>query len=174
MVGWKSSFLLLKRHRPIVLSRQNLLTFAIAFISCGACWGADEIDFSNRDSFAGTPSADGAITLSWELADDREVELQQSGSVTFSEPVLRYQGADPGTVLTGLAEGVHYFRIRGTGISDGPWSAPLEVTVEFFPRQRLFLFLSLGGVVVLATVGSIIGGYFQMRRREKSIGEKMP
>jgi len=159
------------KDRLIVLPRRNLLTLAVAVLSCGACWGADEIDFSNRDSFAGTPSADGAITLTWEVAAVREVEVQQSGAVDFSDAVQRYQGGDAGTVLTGLAEGSHYFRIRELGTSDGSWSAPLEVTVEFFPRGRLFVFLGLGGVVVLATVGSIVGGYFQMRRREKAAGE---
>lgn len=147
----------------------NILTLAIAFLCCGACWGADNIDFSNRNSFADEPSADGAITLKWEIAGDREVEVQQSHGVEFSDPVQRYQGADPATVLTGLAEGAHYFRIRETGVSEGPWSAPLQVTVEFFPRQRLFMFLGLGSVVVLATIGSIIGGFLQVRRREKTV-----
>ena len=171
MVGLRSLFLLLNKDRLIVLSRRNLLSFAIAVISCGACWGADEIDFSNRSSFAETPSADGAVTLTWETADDREVEVQQATVVDFSDAVQRYRGADPGTVLTGLPEGRHYFRIRDTGVSAGQWSAPLQVTVEFFPRQRLFLFLGLGGVVVLAPMGSIVGGFFQVRRRDHDTGE---
>jgi len=120
------------------------------------------------------PSADGAITLRWDGDDHLEVEVQQAGGVEFTAPVLRYRGTDAGTVLTGLAEGSHYFRIREMGPPDGPWSAPLRVSVEFFPRRRLFLFLGLGAAVVLATIGTIVGGYFQTRRREKNHGEALP
>lgn len=65
-------------------------------------------------------------------------------------------------MITGLAEGPHFFRIRET--PDGDWSEPLAVRVKFFPRGKLFLILGIGAVVVLATIGTIVAGHFSSKR----------
>ncbi|MEM0968321.1 MAG: hypothetical protein AAGJ31_03135 [Verrucomicrobiota bacterium] len=127
--------------------------------------GAVELDFANRSEVEGAVSDNGTITLRWESDSELEVILQQSSLQSFEEASVRYEGTDGASVLTGLAEGSHYFRL-GTG--SGEWSPPLEVRIEFFPRGQLTLLLSLGGVVVLATVGAIVGGYCQAVRGEEA------
>lgn len=92
--------------------------------------------------------------------------LEQGVDADFTTPVVRYTGRDVSSVLSGLSEGGHYFRI---GSKDGRrWSAPVKVNVAFFPRDRLVLLLVLGGIVVLSTIGAILVGYAKTKNREES------
>ncbi len=81
--------------------------------------------------------------------------------------MVRYSGGDEGSVLTGLAEGTHYFRIRAVDAEGlpGAWSQPLEARVVFMDRHHLGRFLGLGGLVVILTVGTILHGHFRARSR---------
>lgn len=65
-------------------------------------------------------------------------------------------------MISGLAEGTHYFRVYAAD-SPTPGGSALKISVEFFPRNQLFLLLSIGGLVVASTIGVIIFGYFQTR-----------
>ncbi|MEZ5327807.1 MAG: fibronectin type III domain-containing protein [Verrucomicrobiales bacterium] len=127
---------------------------------CGDVVGAGDIEFVDA---AGSPvrevaSDNGTVKLSWTTSeDDVSVIVEQSSSADFSLAVERYRGKDTGSVLTGLPEGGHYFRIAAEGTAD--WSPPLLATVTFFDRDSLKLLLSLGGLVVLATIGAIVGGH---------------
>lgn len=122
------------------------------------------MDFSNREALAESTSEDGTVTLEWAKTDETEIIVQQSASPEFAEPIDRYQGLDSASVLTGLAEGTYYFRIGEA--NTGNWSEPLEVTVKFFPRGKLWLILSTGAVVVMATIITIIAGHFRSQQRE--------
>ncbi len=124
--------------------------------------GAGTIDFRERGKLESTVSDNGAVTLGWEKAEAVEVELQQADTADFARALTCYTGPDAGSVVTGLPEGSHYFRLRETGTAE--WSPPLEVTVAFFPRPRLFVLLGLGGIVVAATIGTVIAGHFTTRR----------
>ena len=110
-------------------------------------------------------SKDGTVVLEWS-ADGNEVELQQAAGPEFKDAVTRYKGGDSASALTGLAEGVHWFRIRGAG--NTPWSKPLQVEVDFVPNRTLLIYLSLGGLVVLLTVGAIVGGFLRTVERSGS------
>lgn len=123
--------------------------------------GARGADFSNRSDIESAPSDNGTIALKWDHPPGAAVELQHAGDASFSDPTTRYQGADAGSVVTGLPEGSHFFRIRE---KDGAWSQALEVKVEFFPPQKLFLLLGVGGVVVVATIVTIVLGALNTRR----------
>lgn len=125
------------------------------------------MDFSDRETLDGTTSDRGTVTLSWIIEEGSEVELQQAGEANFAEPVVRYRGGDPGSVLTGLPEGLHYFRIRNLSAeTEGEWSAPLEIRVEFVPRRQLFLLLGLGALVVGSTIVTIVAGHLNAGRKE--------
>ena len=132
---------------------------------CGEVVGADEIDFSNREALAESPSDDGTITLAWDKADESVVVVvEQDTSSEFESPLLRYEGPDSATVLSGFRDGAYYFRIRESGSDD--WSEPLRIRVEYIGRSRLFFLLATGGLVVLATAGAIVGGYLHTREKE--------
>jgi len=149
------------RSVPIRFFHPIVLLSAFAFLFGGGLLGADGIDFDDRESFADSVSNDGAVRLSWSLTEGQEVRLEQSADPGFEDPVLRYTGADSASVLTGLPEGIHYFRLR---LADSErWSEPLAVEVRFVSRERLFLLLGAGAVVVAMTVGAILVGFFKTR-----------
>ena len=153
-----------RTRRAIRLSRSILSPLAFALLVCGVSAGSDGIDFRERAKLEGRVSEDGAVTLSWSGEEGRAVRVEQSAAEDFSEASLRYEGEDAATVLTGLPEGVHYFRI---GYADAETrSAPLAVEVRFVPRGRLFALLALGGAVVAATVGAILAGHRRAARED--------
>lgn len=127
---------------------------------------AETVDFTDRADLEEAVSDNGTVTLSWEKPESLEVELQQSDSEDFSKATTRYQGTDPASVITGLPEGTHYFRIADATTSE--WSAPLAMKVEFFPRWKLWLILTIGAGVVLATIGTIVAGHFTTKNEKEA------
>lgn len=110
-------------------------------------------------------SNDGTVLLAWTLSG-REVELQQAAGPEFEDAVTRYSGSDSASVLTGLAEGSHWFRIRdGESLE---WSDPLRVEVDFVSSRTLKIYLLSGGLVVLLTVGAIVSGFIRAMERSGS------
>ena len=131
---------------------------------CGGNLGTAGVNFVDRETVEEKVSDNGAVTLSWEGGEGMEVVLQQGVGPSFDDARTRYQGPDSGAVLTGLPEGIHYFRI---GIVEtGEWSPPLKVEVTFFDRSALLLLLAIGGVVVCSTIGTIVAGHLRTRDRE--------
>lgn len=151
--------------------RSALLCCALAFSVTGA---PPVVEFVDAPATGEITSSDGSITLSWTVPPEPWlVELQQGTSMTFVTNLDRYWGRDAGSVITGLAEGTHYFRVRAvddTGTKSA-WSEPLSVEVTFMNRSRLFWLLSLGGLVVGMTVVTILAGYISHRSKQ-SIGNE--
>ena len=139
----------------------------IAIFLCGGQVGANEIDFTDRVGLEESVSDDGAVTLSWDKEPSATIILQRDRSAAFTDPLLLYQGTDAGSVVTGLEEGEHFFRI---GFAEGEFSEPLRIRVEFVSRVQLTILLSLGAIVVLATVLAIVLGYLGTRRTERGCG----
>jgi hypothetical protein len=114
---------------------------------------------------AGLESADGVVAIEWKDAAGEEgvdYELQQAETRDFAGAVTRYRGPDRTSVLTGLREGVHFFRVRRVGGTD--WSPPLTVRVKFIGRSRMLLLLGTGFVVAALTAGTIIVGPLKPRK----------
>lgn len=102
-------------------------------------------------------SNNGVVTLAWSGDPATQFVLQQSSTETFATAVVRYSGPDTSSVLTGLPEGIHFFRI-GEG-REGSWSDPVEVEVSYVGRGTLLSLLGLGFLVVVLTVAAILGGH---------------
>lgn len=158
VVGWVPVI-----FKLISFYRTHFLTFAIAISLGGAVGNLDAIDFSGREKLESAVSDNGSVELKWEKVAQSAVELQQGKTAGFLEPKTRYTGSDAGSVITGLPEGVHFFRLRE---GEGAWSLPLRVEVKFFPLDKLFWLLGAGALVVLATMGTILFGAW--RNREES------
>jgi len=76
--------------------------------------------------------------------------------------VTRYEGPDRASVLTGLAEGTYYFRVRQVNDGrPGPWSEPLPVEVEFMSRARVCALLGAGFLVTAMSLAAILHGHFR-------------
>ena len=159
---------------PILTSTDRLIRMLLltAGVTVSAAAVVPSTDFENLTADGLLTSADGVVTLAWTAVPAPwEVEVQQSGTSSFADPTIRYRGRDTGSVLTGLSEGAHFYRIRVVhpdGLT-GAWTEAVQAEVNFMERGRLFLLLGLGAVVVLATAGAIIGGY--LSHRQDSGGE---
>jgi hypothetical protein len=110
-------------------------------------------------------STDGVVDLAWtrDGASLYQLEEQSPGAPDFEH---RYAGPDASTVRSGLAEGIHRFRVRGLDAlgNPGPWSEALVVEVAYMDRGKVRLLLVLGATVVIATVVVIVHGHLSHRR----------
>lgn len=111
-------------------------------------------------------STDGVVDLSWTSTEATSFELQESTPTSEGAFLPRYAGVDPSTVRTGLAEGLHGFRVRALDATGEPsaWSETLAVEVIYMDRGKVRLLLILGAVVVLSTIAVILHGHFTHRR----------
>lgn len=118
--------------------------------------------FENPDS---SYTQSGSLKLSWTIKDSllgSELilfELQQSQQKKFDSLLVRYKGSDLASYISGLAEGIYYYRVRSEldgQLSD--WSEPIVVVVEHHSLQLAFLLFGLGAVVFLATVVVVVKG----------------
>ncbi|MCB1876452.1 MAG: hypothetical protein KDH88_10810 [Chromatiales bacterium] len=98
----------------------------------------------------------GYFTLSWSASESTsgEIQVQQSVSEDFSSATTLYQGHDTASVLSGLSDGLYYYRAREIhhGASPGDWGETLSVEVAHHPLNRALAFFGLGAVVFLATL----------------------
>ena len=139
----------------------------IAALAGGSYWGLAVPQFSNHDNLSNSVISDGAITLEWN--SEGIIVLEHARSKEFAKPWLRYRGDDQSSVLTGLAEGEHFFRIKEEG-EDTSWSRVLPVQVEFVDLTLMYFLLAVGGAVSLLTVGVIIHG----SRKTKYLRNQVP
>lgn len=119
------------------------------------------------------------LTLKWEAKEEPEddlfFELQQAESPEFRDPLVRYRGPDRASFLAGLPEGGHFFRVRtidpardedSPDGAAGPWSAPLEVVIEYQSLAFAVTLFGIGAVVFLATLVLVVAGSIRARREE--------
>jgi len=139
----------------------------IAALAGGSYWGLAVPQFSNHDNLSNSVISDGAITLEWN--SEGIIVLEHARSKEFAKPWLRYRGDDQSSVLTGLAEGEHFFRIKEEG-EETSWSKVLPVQVEFVDLTLMYFLLAVGSAVSLLTVGAIIYG----SRKTKYLRNQVP
>ena len=139
----------------------------IAALAGGSYWGLAVPQFSNHDNLSNSVISDGAITLEWN--SEGIIVLEHARSKEFAKPWLRYRGDDQSSVLTGLAEGEHFFRIKEEG-EETSWSKVLPIQVEFVDLTLMYFLLAVGGAVSLLTVGAIIYG----SRKTKYLRNQVP
>lgn len=110
----------------------------------------------------------GYYQLSWHSDTTLpEYELQESAKADFSSPVVLYRGPDTATVITGRADGDYHYRLRArTEAATSPWSATVEVSVRHHSLGRALLFFSIGALVFVTTVFTILIGNRRNATRE--------
>lgn len=109
----------------------------------------------------------GTVLLSWQADKPPAVqhplrfELVQSRDSLFTESRVRYTGPDKATYISGLKDGVYYFRVR-TVSSDqresSLWSSVVTVAVRHHSLSLSLTLAGVGGVVFLLTVAVVVHG----------------
>ncbi len=144
-------------------SRRAALCACALSVYLPLCGSPRFVDGAGEALVGSVRSEDGVIHLRWSREGaDGDFLLEQSPSAGFAEPAIRYAGPDGETVLTGLPEGDHYFRVRVSGAPE--WSEPLLVEVRYISEGRLFALLSLGFAVAALTVAAILTGHAKSLR----------
>ncbi len=104
----------------------------------------------------------GHATISWELDDTSSrtgtFELEQSARADFTEATVTYTGPQSSSVVSGLPNGVRFYRVRHRPAgreSWGEWSQPKELRINHHSRRVAGGLFGLGAVVFLLTAGFI-------------------
>ncbi|HLT80768.1 MAG TPA: hypothetical protein VKZ86_07035 [Cyclobacteriaceae bacterium] len=101
-------------------------------------------------------SRDGHVRLRWQAVGPNAIyELQQSDTPAFDNAETIYRGPDLATFISGLPDGVYYYRLR---MNDGDWSEPLTLTVKHYSLQLALTLAGLGAIVFLLTVALVLKG----------------
>ncbi len=109
----------------------------------------------------------GQIKLEWNLSgeiqneDSLQFELQEAQSKEFANPKTLYTGPNYASYLSGLPNGIYYYRVRivnDAGNAASPWSEVVSATVEHYSKGLTYSLLSVGGVVFLLTIGVVVHG----------------
>ncbi len=111
---------------------------------------------------------EGHLRLSWKPegeVPDLSFELERSLHADFREAALRKVGADRASYISGLREGENYFRVRAVTPAGeaGPWSEALVVRVDYPSRRQVFVLMTVGAVLLIATVVLILTGHARRR-----------
>lgn len=104
-------------------------------------------------------ATDGVYRLSWEAHGAPRFELQESDGADFNPARPVYTGSDTASVITGKPDGAYFYRVRVLGESGpGPWSEPLQVTVQHHSLARALQFFVVGALVFAVLLAVIVRG----------------
>jgi hypothetical protein len=131
---------------------------------CAAMPGAHAAAISLESDTA--LAREGYLVLAWNAANATaaDVVLQQSLSPTFqgsTEQIIPDTGSH---TLTGLGNGVYYFRAGNAG--EG-WSNTVSVTVAHHSLVQAWAFFLLGLVLFIVLCGTIVRGTGKARRARR-------
>ncbi|TNE52642.1 MAG: fibronectin type III domain-containing protein [Bacteroidetes bacterium] len=119
------------------------------------------------DQAAEVQSKSGYIKLSWQWdapgdsAGSTVFELQQADNPAFDRVATIYRGPDLASFLSGLRNGVYYYRVRAlaaSGALPGEWSAPVQLQVEHHPLSLAISLFVIGAIVFSLTVVIVVRG----------------
>lgn len=102
----------------------------------------------------------GFYKLIWLIKKDdknREFELQFSNQKDFEKSKTIYRGPNEAEFISGLKEGVYYYRVRDVK-NKSEWSRPLKLTVEYDSLEKAWGLFTTGAVVFIAIVLFVIIG----------------
>lgn len=134
----------------------------------------DELTEVGFDSPAGPEAAapEGHLKFAWasdtDLPEGASYVFERSRVLEFADPVELYRGSDKGTYVSGLAEGMYYFRVyMEKDKLSGPRGPVLSVNVQYVDRGKVATLMIVGFVVFVATVAAILVGHFRTREADR-------
>jgi len=103
-------------------------------------------------------SENGVAFLKWQATDADHYEVESSATADFSKPKSVYRGSFNSAHVSGLREGIHYFRVRAAGGAVSDWSSTVVVDVEHHPWGLVWPLFGLGAAVFAATCVVVLRG----------------
>jgi hypothetical protein len=133
----------------------TLLFVLVSLLVCGAPRAGASAPNLSADSEVATA---GFYRLSWGPGQG-PFELQEAADPEFRKPSTLYFGPDLATVISGRPDGTWHYRVRiHTNAGRSDWSNPVMVKVDHHDLSRALMFLSLGFVVFIAIVATVVRG----------------
>lgn len=117
-------------------------------------------------------SSAGHIRLEWSSSNSGDIfyELEASHSPDFQTSQRIYQGPDLASFISGLQNGIYYYRVRAvdsSGTETSAWSTSIQLTVKHHSIHLAFTLAGVGTVVFLLTTLVVIrGNYLQNQSNE--------
>lgn len=146
--------------RPGSLHRLSTPILLLALIFC-RCPALAAPELTADGSSAPVRSEEGKVLLEW--ADgEGTFRLEHARDAEFTDPLARYTGPDRASLVTGLEEGAHHFRVARLS-DEGPvamvWSNPVRVSVEYVDARLVVFLMIVGSLLFFATVGAVLIGH---------------
>jgi len=146
-------------HTRLKLFFTTIIFFSIFTAFPGHSQSPPAPDFAmSKENFTNS----GYIKIEWDKGEGEKAftyEIQQSEDEDFNEYEVLYKGRDRATFVSGLPNGIYFYRVRS--IQDGQtsaWSEVIKVEVEHHSLSLAFSLAGLGLVVFLLTVYIIVHG----------------
>ena len=96
--------------------------------------------------------------------------IERSTDPEFADARVIYEGLDRSTVLSGMEEGNHYFRVQTFDPENGvtsAWSPVLTLSVTYASLGRALGIFTVGLLVSGLTIATILAGAVRTRHRGK-------
>jgi hypothetical protein len=151
------------RRLFLLVGRRNLpLRDAKFFLILLALFSASTVfaDFGSIRLESDTDvSTAGFFQLTWNApAQDKELELRESRHPDLSDYRSIYTGQDLARTMSGKPDGDYYYQIVSMKRDDPRESDIVKVKVAHHPLANAFMFFTLGAVVFLSILVSILLG----------------
>lgn len=143
-----------ERPTPNVEFMRLFQAIVVLCIACSPAAQANDtpVSFSSPASLS---SDTGFAALSWTNATGKPVLLQRASTPEFNDAVSVYKGLNGSYFISGLRDGVYFFRLRS---EQGVWSEAVRLDVSHHSAQKAWLLFGLGAIVFLGVVGVILRG----------------
>lgn len=124
---------------------------------------------------------DGYVQLRWRPAEEglasKVYQLEEAGEPDFDVPLLRYEGPQVASFVSGLPAGRHYYRLRvraeeGARPETERWSAWSEtIVVEIRPHSLVLAWalFGVGASLVSAIVAYLVVSDRRVRAEERRL-----
>ena len=112
-------------------------------------------------------STAGYFHLTWKAKNpdvpglDDEYVVEQSRTPTFEKTRILYRGSEKASLISGLSDGLYYYRVRQKHETN--WSKPIRVEVRHHSLATALQFFGLGLLVFMLTLLTILRGIKQTR-----------
>ncbi len=130
---------------------QTVITLLI-ILCCPILSFPNDVKFIQEEEITLTS---GHVRLDWVSEEGERFTLEQATSGNFQDARVIYEGPDKASFISGLKNGVYYFRIKSDG---GDWSDQVKAVVEYQSLSLAFSLFTVGAVVFIFTTLVIIRG----------------
>ena len=139
-------------NTPVLHALMRPVFSLLIILCCSIPSLSSDVQFIQEDEITLTS---GHVRLDWVSDDGEHFILEQATSEDFQDARVIYEGPDKASFISGLNNGIYYFRIKSDG-DDG--SDQVKTVVEYQSLSLAFSLFGVGAIVFILTSAVIIRG----------------